>query len=445
MADQSPSALIVDDDTAVGTVLTQLLRQRGIRADFVESGEQALSYLEKRIVDLVISDLRMPKMDGSALLRELVRLYPDTPVVMLTADGAVSDAVDAMKNGAADFLLKPFDREEVLHVFEKIVKKNAHGVVASPPLVGTMSPGLAKVEDMLRKAAETQATVLLRGESGAGKEVAARFVHDHSDRKKAPFVAVNCAALPDNLLESELFGYERGAFTGANTRKFGRVDLAEGGTLFLDEIGDTSPAFQAKLLRLLQEREFIRLGGTGVVRANVRFVAATHQNLESMVQTGRFREDLWYRLSVVPVTIPPLRERPEDIDALSDLFVAELAKEHGRASLRLSPDAHAALRRHPWPGNVRELKNVLERLVIMIDGASIEAKAINEALGQSLSMAAVPSPSDAHELVDRRRDAEKAAILDALTRAGNNRSNAAKLLGISRRTLYNKLDELGIA
>ncbi len=447
MAEAERRALIVDDDKAVGTVLTQLLRQRGIRADFVSSGEDALRFLEKQIVDLVISDLRMPIMDGAQLLRELVQLYPDTPVVILTADGAVGDAVDAMKNGAADFLLKPFDREEVLHVFEKIVKKNAHGVVPSVSRADGskgLSAGLAAAEDMLVRAARTSATVLLRGESGVGKEVAARFVHDQSDRAKGPFVAVNCAALPDNLLESELFGYEKGAFTGANTRKLGRVDLAEHGTLFLDEIGDTSPAFQAKLLRLLQEREFIRLGGTSVSRADVRFVAATHQDLESMVNDGRFREDLWYRLSVLPVVIAPLRERLDDIAVLSQKFVAELSKEHGRSAITLTPDAALVLRAHSWPGNVRELRNVIERLVIMTDGTTIDGTAITRAMGRSAITKDDKASDDGSQLVERRRDAEKTAVLDALARAKNNRSTAAKILGVSRRTLYNKLAELGI-
>lgn len=446
MAETERRALIVDDDKAVGTILTQLLRQRGIRADYVPSGAEALRFLETQIVDLVISDLRMPNMDGAELLRELVHLYPDTPVVMLTADGAVGDAVDAMKNGAADFLLKPFDREEVLHVFEKILKKNAHGVVATPARAhGSkgLSPGLARAEEMLVRAAKTNATILLRGESGVGKEVAARFVHDQSERSKGPFVAVNCAALPDNLLESELFGYEKGAFTGAATRKLGRVDLAEKGTLFLDEIGDTSPAFQAKLLRLLQEREFIRLGGTSVSRADVRFVAATHQGLEEMVADGRFREDLWYRLSVLPVLIAPLRERQDDIAQLAQLFVGDLAKEHGRAAITLTKDALESLRAHSWPGNVRELRNVIERIVIMTDGNTIDGAAVSLALGQRPLGRAEKGADDAN-LGDRRRDAEKAAVLDALARAKNNRSSAAKILGVSRRTLYNKLAELGI-
>jgi transcriptional regulator with PAS, ATPase and Fis domain len=299
----------------------------------------------------------------------------------------------------------------------------------------------------LEKAAPTLATVLLRGESGTGKEVAARTVHAWSNRSQGPFVAVHCGALPDNLLESELFGYEKGAFTGATQRKPGRVELAHGGTLFLDEIGDISAAVQVKLLRLLQEKEFQRLGGTAPEKADVRFVAATHRDLEAMVAAGEFREDLFYRLNVVPVWMPPLRERGEDVAMLARRFVADLAVANGRPGLALEPGAIEALSAHPWPGNVRELQNLLERLVVFAEGDAIRRADVEAELGRGSRGASTPPTAPvagSTSLGDQRAEAEKAAIRDALARAKGNRTQAARLLGISRRTLYNKLGELGI-
>jgi DNA-binding NtrC family response regulator len=308
----------------------------------------------------------------------------------------------------------------------------------------------------LGKAAPTMATVLLRGESGTGKEVAARELHRLSPRSTGPFVAVHCGALPDNLLESELFGHEKGAFTGATNKKPGRVELASGGTLFLDEIGDVTPAVQVKLLRLLQEREYQRLGATSTEKADVRFVAATHRNLEQMVREGTFREDLFYRLNVVPIVMPPLRERRSDIAELASRFVARLGEANGRPGITLAPEAIAALARATWPGNVRELQNFLERVVVFAEGDSIAREEIERELasrpGQSDATAASapaspsspPGSSDAITLEAQRRDAERAAVREALGKAKGNRTLAARVLGVSRRTLYNKLDELGI-
>jgi DNA-binding NtrC family response regulator len=448
--------LVVDDDRAVGMVLASLLKQAGHEAHHVASGEEALAALASRGIDLVISDVRMPGMDGMELLGEVKQRAPDVPVVLLTAHGSVPLAVEAMKAGAADFLAKPFDKDEVLFTVEKAMATSSHASGKPPEasrgetLLAGSSDAMNECIERLKKAAPTLATVLLRGESGTGKEVAARTLHAWSPRKSGPFVAVHCAALPDNLLESELFGYEKGAFTGATQRKPGRVELAEGGTLFLDEIGDISPAVQVKLLRLLQEKEYQRLGATRGEKADVRFVAATHRDLEEMVEAGEFREDLFYRLNVVPVWMPPLRERPGDVAMLAKKFTADLGKANGRADLALDAAGIAALAAHDWPGNVRELQNLIERLVVFADGDTIAGADVQRELGRRATSRVRPSGPPGAEgggaptLDAHRVEAEKQAIKDALGRAHGNRTQAARLLGISRRTLYNKLGELGL-
>jgi two-component system response regulator AtoC len=302
---------------------------------------------------------------------------------------------------------------------------------------------MREVDDMIRRAALGEVTVLIRGESGTGKELAARAIHQLSPRRNAPFVKIHCAALPDTLIESELFGYEKGAFTGAASRKPGRVELAEGGTLFLDEIGDISPLIQVKLLRLLQDREFERLGSTQTLRATARFVAATHQPLEELIKKRTFREDLFYRLNVLPIWIPALRDRPEDIEALALRFCRQFGEANGRGALGIEPTALAMLGHQPWPGNVRQLQNFIERLVVLSDGALLTAGDVERELGRQSS--APFAAASAGTLEASRREAEKEALLNALDRSGNNRSMAARLLGISRRTLYHKLEEYGIA
>jgi DNA-binding NtrC family response regulator len=455
--------LVVDDDRAVGMVLTALIAQAGHQARYVGSGAEALAALASGGVDVVVSDVRMPGMDGMELLAEVQRKHSDLPVILLTAHGTVSLAVEAMKSGATDFLTKPFDRDEVLFTISKALTGAKDAAEKPPraapskdaPIVGT-SEAMRDAMKRLEKAAPTMATVLLRGESGTGKEVAARELHRLSPRSKGPFVAVHCGALPDNLLESELFGYEKGAFTGATNRKPGRVELASGGTLFLDEIGDVTPAVQVKLLRLLQEREFQRLGATSAEKADVRFVAATHRNLELMVKEGGFREDLFYRLNVVPIVMPALRDRRVDVPALATRFVARLGEANGRPGIVLGPDAMRVLEQADWPGNVRELQNFLERVVVFADGDVISAGEVERELAsrpgatpsvssEPPSAAASSSVSASGDTLDaQRKDAERAAVREALGKAKGNRTLAARLLGVSRRTLYNKLDELGI-
>ncbi len=449
----APKILVVDDDIAVGTVLRALLGQAGYDARQVPSGEAAVALLERELVDVVLSDVRMPGMGGMELLRTVQTRWPDVPVVLLTAHGSVPMAVEAMKAGAAEFLQKPFDKDELTMVIARVLERGkGEARVAAPQAELTPSSqplgmvgGSGAMRDvfaMVNKVASTQATVLVRGETGTGKELVARALHTQSGRKNEAFVRVHCAALPESLLESELFGYEKGAFTGAVHRKPGRVELAHKGTLFLDEIGDISPAVQVKLLRVLQEREFERVGGTETLRVDVRFVTATHRDLEAMVKTGQFREDLFYRLNVVPIRVPPLRERREDIAALATHFVGVVGKLNGRPGAYLTPAAIAALEAQPWPGNVRQLQNALERLVVLADADAIDAPHI----AREVTASATPALSlDATAtLDDKRRAAEKDALTAALAQSKNNRTLAARLLNVSRRTLYNKLAEHGM-
>jgi two-component system response regulator AtoC len=454
------SVLIVDDDPAVGKVLSALIRQEGLQARDVRSADAALTLLEAHPFDVVITDLRMPGMDGMALLEAASKRWPDLPIIMLTAHGTVSVAVEAMKRGAADFLTKPFDREQILYVVRKALAAARHAserVATGPPsdeFVGD-SPAMAAVYALIRRAAPAVATVLIRGETGTGKDLAARAIHAQSPRADQPFVKVQCSGLPDALIESELFGYERGAFTGATMRKPGRVELAQKGTLFLDEIGDLTGAMQVKLLRVLQDRAFERLGGTQTIQADVRFVAATHRDLEARVRTGEFREDLYYRLNVIPIGIPPLRERRDDIPLLARHFCTTLGAANRTPGMRLSEPAIERLKAQTWPGNVRQLQNFIERLVVLSDGPAIGVSDVERELSRPFGPTA-PEPTAtpesgpsgaAHDrtLEQQRREAEREAVVTALQRCHDNRTRAARILGVSRRTLYNKLQELGLS
>ena len=449
------SVLVVDDDRAVGRVLVALLSQDGLEAEHVSSGKEALVLLESRPFECVLTDLRMPVMDGMELLRELSARWPDLPVIMLTAHGSVPLAVEAMKAGAAEFLLKPFERDEILFVVRKALTSTARTAASAPSgpagtdLIGD-SPGVRDVLATVRRVASGTATVLVLGETGTGKELVARAVHRESPRRDEPFVKLHCAAFPDSLLESELFGYEKGAFTGAAARKPGRIELAHKGTLFLDEIGDITLATQVKLLRVLQERELERLGGTQTIHVDVRFVAATHRDLESMVAKGEFREDLYYRLSVVPVRIPPLRDRPGDVERLARHFCATFAKANHKPSLSFEAPALALLGEAPWPGNVRQLQNFVERAVVLSEGTRIRREDIErEIQGQWQASERVEARAASECVEDpsldvRRGEAEREAIVKALRHSGNNRTVAARILAISRRTLYNKLREHGL-
>jgi two-component system response regulator AtoC len=452
--------LVVDDDAGVAMVLAGLLRQGGYEVVVASSAREGLELAASSQLDIVLTDLRMPGMDGMALLGALRQQAPDLPVMMLTAHGSIEAAVAAMRAGAVDFLTKPFRREDVLYSVQKALAAAAP-LAGAPPrlelgggLLGS-SPAMVAVKDTIARAARSMATVFIRGESGTGKELAARSVHAQSKHAGGPFVAVNCAALPDQLLESELFGYEKGAFTGASQRKPGRVELADGGTLFLDEMGDVSAAVQAKLLRLLQEKEFEPLGATRTRKCTARFIAATHRDLEEMVASGAFREDLYYRLNVVPIWMPPLRERKDDLPELARGICAALARDNERPRLALAEGAVAALAAHDWPGNVRELANFIERLVVFSERDEISAAEVARELARSprprsrapeLDEARPSSPPEpeSDDLAARRNQAERTAIHDALEKARGNRTKAARLLGISRRTLYKRLHSLGM-
>jgi DNA-binding NtrC family response regulator len=449
MADEN-RVLLVDDEPAVGKVLAAQLKQAGFGATWVDNAEAALAEVGRRAYDVVVTDLRMPGLDGMGLLERLANEQPDLPVVMLTAHGDLKTAVDAMRLGAADFMLKPWTPDEITFVLNRALGATSAKRQAPPQqtikgLVGS-SPAMNEVREMIAKAARAPSTVLILGESGTGKELVAQAIHDGSSRAKGPFVKVNCGALPESLFESELFGHEKGAFTGATVQKPGRVELAEGGTLFIDEIGDLPLNLQVKLLRLLQEREFDRVGGTKTLKADVRVVAATHRPLEEMTMKGTFREDLYYRLAVVPIRMPPLRDRGSDVEALARHFAAEIAKLHGRP-VTLSNEAVALIAGSSWPGNVRQLQNFIERLIVLSAADAIGVEDVKRELvrdGIHAPAAAAAAPAGG-SLDDRRWQAERAAVEEALQKAKGNRSLAARMLGVSRRTLYNKLDELGLS
>jgi DNA-binding NtrC family response regulator len=392
-------------------------------------------------------------MDGMELLARVVQGFPEVPVIVLTAHGSVSVAVEAMRRGAADFVEKPFERDDVLEVVQTALLK-ARELDEPPPastaarsLLGD-SPTLRAVVDSVRRAAGSSATVLIRGENGTGKELLARAVHEMSPRASGPFVTLNCAALPETLVESEIFGHQKGAFTGATKDKPGRVELAHGGTLFLDEIGDYSPSIQLKLLRVLQEREVQRLGATDTLKVDVRFVAATNKNLEAALVRGEFREDLFYRLNVIPIDVPPLRNRPEDIPVLARYFAERSAATNSKLGITLEPAALDLLSAQEWRGNVRQLGNFVERLVVFADGAKVTSTDVERELASDRArqppVDGAPASQEPQALATARAKAEREAVVRALSYCNDNRARAARMLNMSRRTLYNKLREFGI-
>jgi DNA-binding NtrC family response regulator len=438
--------LVVDDEPQMLIAINETLRRRGYCITTAGSGMEALCRLKERYYGLVITDMRMPEVSGLDLLRKVKNLAPQTPVILLTAYGTIQNAVDAMRHGAYDYLLKPFSSDAL----EKVVRRALDSV---PPkrdkpshTIITQDPAFSRTLEQAGQAALSNATVLIEAESGTGKELLARMIHQRSPRSAGAFVAVNCAALPESLLESELFGFEKGAFTGANVSKPGKFELANKGTLLLDEIGEMAPILQAKLLRVLQEKEVDRVGGKDPVDIDVRVIATTNRDLEALVRTGDFREDLYYRLNVVRLDIPPLRERPGDIPLLVDFFCKRYAKSAPHAP-SISPEALKRLTHHDWPGNVRELENTIQRALTLCSGCTIESADLF--LSQSHSSGS-QSKNGARQMEIgvsagvTMREMEKQLICRTLEDTGGNRTQAAKRLGISLRTLRNKLNEFGL-
>jgi len=450
--------LVVEDEHAIQLALKGLLGREGYEVEVAGSGEEAQARLRETVFDLVLTDLALGRgASGMDVLRAAKAERPETAVVMITAHGSERIAVEAMKAGAEDYVPKPFDNDEIRLVVRRALERTrlarenrwlleqVERQYGFENLIGTGS-AMRQVFATLQKVAETDLTVLVRGESGTGKELVAQALHQRSPRRQRPFVAVNCAAISSELVESELFGHEKGAFTGADARRQGRFESADGGTIFLDEIGDMPAPTQAKVLRVLQERSFERVGGTKPIQVDVRIVAATHRHLEEEVRRGRFREDLYYRLRVVEIELPPLRERREDVPALAQRFLERVTERLGLEKKRLGESALAKLARHAWPGNVRELQNAIEQAAVLAPGPVIEEADLRLAGGS----AEPPPPEDAAGLPfgEAKRRAverfERAYLLAALRRSGGNVSRAAESVGMVRQSLQQKIREHGL-
>jgi DNA-binding NtrC family response regulator len=451
-----PTILIIEDEAKMRRLLELNLGEDGFKTLSTGDAETGLKLLASEPVHLVLTDLKLPGMNGLEFLQTAKQQNPALPIVVMTAFGSVETAVEAMKAGASDYVLKPFSLAEMRMVVHKELDnsrlreenrslREALGQKYSHPNIVAISPKMQEVLATVERVAPTNSTVLLGGESGVGKDLIARAIHEKSRRASGPFVKINSTAIPENLLESELFGYEKGAFTGAATSKPGKFELADKGTLFLDEIGDVPPAIQVKLLRVLQEREFERLGGTRTIKVDVRLIAATNRDLRAALEDGTFREDLYYRLNVVPIDIPPLREHKEDIPELANLFLARFAKDSGRSEMitGISSAAMQLLVSHYWPGNVRELQNVIERACALASDSQLEASDIQ--LDSPRNRSGASSDRDRFLPDGMTLDQwEDEMIREALKRAGGNKSQAARLLGLSRNALRYRLSKIGI-
>ncbi len=470
---QRKQVLVVDDAEAIRTYLRNLLPLRGYGVLLAEDGVRAMEMLNGGAEpDVIVLDVMMPDMDGLETLRKIRQLLPDVPVIMLSVVGKAGTVVEAMNLGASDYINKPFEEEE-LEIALKKVLETRDLKVESADLRSRLavheareksaflwvSEKMIRIREVLEQVGDADVTVLVHGESGVGKEVIARTVHEFSNRRDNRFVKVNCAALPEELLESELFGYERGAFTGASSRKAGKFEVASSGTMFLDEIGEMSPKLQAKLLQVLQDGEFSRLGGDRDVHVDVRVVAATNRNLEEMVQKGDFREDLYYRLNVVNIWVPPLRERPEEIVILTDHFLRQYSTQYGRELRPLSDRLRQGFASYAWPGNVRELENMVKRIVVLenedaiarevLAAPRLAPRAPEPRIEPEPRALDTPSPDDGVSLreIGKRaaRDAEREALRRVLYQTNWNRKKAAKILGVSYKTLLQKIKECGLA
>jgi DNA-binding NtrC family response regulator len=450
--------LIVEDKESLGLMLKETVEAEGFEAEIAADGKQAIRWLaEGRRYVAVLTDLRLPGADGIAVLKQARDADADCPVIVMTAFGTIENAVEAMKLGARDFIQKPIDVDYLMLLLRRcrderamrsenlLLKDEFQKRYRLPAIVGD-SPRIVEVSQSVQKVAGTDSTVLLQGESGTGKELFARAIHQLSSRAARPFVAINCAAIPDTLIENELFGHEKGSFTGATSRQLGKFELADTGTIFLDEIGELGHGVQSKLLRVIQERRFERIGGGPTIEVDVRIICATNRSLNDDVKQGRFREDLFFRVNVFPITVPPLRARREDIAALTDYFVQRFSRELAKPQLRITDEARASLRSYDWPGNIRELQNCIERAAILCERSTItEADlhltpaAADSGLGDAVDLSGSLS-----EAVDRTTNVvERIKIADAVRRFPS-RSEAAESLGISLRTLQSKMKELAI-
>jgi DNA-binding NtrC family response regulator len=447
------NVLIVDDEKNIREGLGRALELEGYEVHLAEDGRQGWNTVNDREIDLVIADLRMPEISGEDLLKRITSSYPTVPVIILTGHGTIESAVEAMRNGAYDFVTKPVDlerlgllvkralsnRELVLQhrsLQEEVERLNASQQV--PNMIGK-STGMQRVLQLVGQVADTRASVLITGESGVGKEVVADAIHHISGRRDKPYIKVHCAALTESLLESELFGHEKGAFTGAVARKRGRFELANGGTIFLDEIGEISQQVQIKILRVLQDKKFERVGGEQTLEVDVRIIAATNKSLKEEIEAGRFREDLYYRLNVVNIHVPPLRERKEDIPLLVHAFLEEFSRENNKEIEAIDKSAMQALHNYTWPGNIRELRNCIESAVVMAKGEKITLDDLppHIAAGDETDYVKI-------EVGTPLEDAEKAVIQATLNRENGNKTRAAEILGIGRKTLHRKINEYGI-
>jgi DNA-binding NtrC family response regulator len=454
MTETVRTILLVDDDDSLRRVLAHHLSESGYRVLTAADGKTGLELFTENEVDLVITDVQMPEMSGLELLRRITVMSPDTVVLVITAFGSIETAVEAMKAGAFDYVTKPFNREELLLTVRKalqytaLVRENRslrqfiESRFALDNLVGT-SGAMRRVQALVGKVARTDLAVLLTGESGTGKEVIAKAIHQHSARRDGPFVTINCGAIPEGLLESELFGHRKGAFTGAHANAPGRLEAAQGGTVFLDEIGELPPALQVKLLRVLEDGSFTRLGEAEERRADVRFVAATNRDLSKMVEDGRFREDLYFRLNVVPIHLPPLRERREDIPLLADYFLKDAARRYQRPALRFDKEVFRQFQTYPWPGNVRELKHTVERLAVIAESDEILPGDLPENLTLQTGHAAnvlLQLPDEGIDL----EEVERELLRQALDRQEWNQTRAAQYLNITRSALIYRMQKFGL-
>ncbi len=458
------SVLIVDDERNIIEILDIVLQEEGLEVLKASSARDALAILGRREIDVVISDIRMPELSGVDLLREARNLSPETTFIMMTAFASTDTAIEALQHGACDYLTKPFKMEEMLNVVRhSLERKRLKGEVKAlrnkmdtqqgrklfqalsrNGLVGR-SPRMVEVYRTIGTVAEGESTVLITGESGTGKELVARTIHDASPRKDRPFVSINCGAFPETLLESELFGYMKGAFTGAAGNKKGLFEAAQGGSIFLDEIGDMTPAMQVKLLRVLQERRLRPLGGTAEVDVDVRVIAATNRNLQQAIREGQFREDLYYRIAVIQIEVPPLRERAEDIELLAFHFLGRYAQQTGRRVIGISREALGCLQSYGWPGNVRELENTVERAVALETSESVQPERLPDVVRQVRPQASpVPLPEGPIDLQEFLAETERNLISRALERSRGNQTEAARELGLTRPSLRHRIQVLGI-